>query len=233
MEKNTLILSADTSSSRFSIALIERGLLIDELEAASINRHSSDLLPSIDKMLSKNSYRLDDITAFCVGLGPGSFTGLRVGVTTMRGLALSLSKPIIGIASIDCIAYSALGYKGKICAILDARQEKVYACIYHSSGKRIVPESKILLIGPKDLLKLRQIAGPTIFLGDGLKLYKDDILKERGRMADFAPESLWYPKAAIAGVLGLDRINRRSYDNVYSLSPLYIYPKECQVRKSL
>lgn len=233
MENTTLILSADTSSSRFSIALLKQGLLVDEFETGSANRHSSDLLPAIDRLLSKSSYTIEDITAFCVGLGPGSFTGLRVGITTMRALAISLSKPIIGIPSIDTIAYNALGYKGKICPVIDARQNKVYARIYRSNGRRIVPGGRILLLEVKQLLKNRQLNRATIFLGDGLRLYKEDILKEKGRMAEFAPESLWYPKAAIIASLGLERLKRRRYDNVFSLSPLYIYPKECQIRKKV
>lgn len=253
MVKDLILLSADTSSSRFSIALLKGHKLIDEFESGPFNRHSSGLLPEIERLLSKNSYILEDIDALCVGLGPGSFTGLRVGLTTVRGMALALRKPIVGIPSIDGLAYSLLWQKDKlapsplpspqrgegiigipcrkICPIIDAKQNRVYARIYSCSNKNIKPRGKFLLLGIKELLS--KISQPTTFLGDGIRLYKNDILQELGQMARFAPESLWYPKAAIIGMLGLERLRAGKRDDVFSLSPLYIYHKECQIRKNL
>jgi tRNA threonylcarbamoyladenosine biosynthesis protein TsaB len=231
-EKSTLILSADTSSSRFSIALSRGVMLIDEFETGAPDRHSSDLLPAIDKLLSKNSCGIEDVGALCIGLGPGSFTGLRVGITTMRALAISLKRPIAGISSIDAIAHNASGHNSTICLVIDARQNKVYARLYRCNGKVITPKSKILLLGIKDLLKKNKARGPVLFLGDGLKQHKEDILKQEGLNAEFAPEPLWYPKAAVIGRLGYDRLKRGGRDNAFTLSPLYIYPKECQVKKT-
>ncbi|NQT95893.1 MAG: tRNA (adenosine(37)-N6)-threonylcarbamoyltransferase complex dimerization subunit type 1 TsaB [Candidatus Omnitrophica bacterium] len=223
------ILSADTSSRKFSIALLERGVPIDQYEPISFNRHSSDLLPAIDKLLSRNSYSIEDVDAFCIGLGPGSFTGLRVGITTMRALALSLKKPIVGIPSIDAIAHNLSGYKGYASVIIDARQEKVYARRYSFSAKRIEPKGRIALLGIDELLK--NIKGPTIFLGDGLEIYKDRIIEEKKELAAFAQESTYYPKAAIIGRLAIERLKTGKRDNAFKLSPLYIYPKECQIKK--
>lgn len=229
MDQDLILLSADTSSSRFSIALLKGYRLIDGFESKPFNRHSSDLLPEIEKLLSKNSYLLKDMDAFCVGLGPGSFTGLRVGLTITRGMALALNKPIVGIPSIDGLAYNLFGQKGKLCPIIDAKQNKVYVRIYSGGKKGPRPKSKILLLGIKELLS--RVKEPTTFLGDGIRLYRNDILQELGKKARFAPESLWSPKAAITGRLGLERLKAGRKDDPFSLSPLYIYPKECQVRK--
>lgn len=229
MEEDLILLSTDTSSSRFSIALLKGHRFIDEFESESFNRHSSDLLPGIERLLSKNSYVLKDIDAFCVGLGPGSFTGLRVGLTTMRAMALALRKPIVGIPSIDGLAWCLFGHEGKICTIIDARQNRVYARIYSCSDRGIKPKSRFLLLSIKELLN--RISEPTTFLGDGIRLYKNDILQKLGQTAKFAPEPLWYPKAAIIGRLGFDRLKAGEKDNIFSLSPLYIYPKECQIKK--
>lgn len=224
-----ILLSADTSSSTFSIALLEGHRLIDEFESEFPNRHSSGLLPAIERLLSKNSYLLEDVQAFCVGLGPGSFTGLRVGITTIRGIALALKRPIVGMPSIDGMAHSLFAQKGRICAIIDAKQKRVYARIYSCSDKGIKPKSGFLLLGIKELLS--KIKEPTTFLGDGIRLYRNDISQKLGKEAKFAPESFWYPKAAIMGSLALRRLQAGKRDNCFSLSPLYIYPKECQIKK--
>lgn len=229
MGRDLILLSADTSSSRFSIALLEGKRLIDEFESEPSNRHSSDLLLEIERLLSKNSYLLEDVDAFCVGLGPGSFTGLRVGITTIRGIALALKRPMVGIPSIDGMAYSLFGLKGRICPIIDAKQKRLYARIYSCSNKSLKPKSGFLLLDITELLS--KIKEPTTFLGDGIRLYRDDISQRLGEKSKFAPESLWYPKAAIMGSLALKRLQAGRKDNYFSLSPLYIYPKECQIRK--
>ncbi|MFC1806762.1 tRNA (adenosine(37)-N6)-threonylcarbamoyltransferase complex dimerization subunit type 1 TsaB [Candidatus Omnitrophota bacterium] len=227
MAKDILTLSVDTSSKRFSIALLENDLLIDEIESGANNSHSSQLIPEIDKMLLKNLRGIKDIDLFCVGLGPGSFTGLRIGLTIMRGFALSLKRPIIGIPSIDSLAFNVLGHQGLICPIIDAKQHKVYARFYECKDQEVRSKGKILLTPIADLLK--SIKRNVIFLGDGLSIYKDDIISKKSSLAVFAPETTWYPKAAIIGRLGVDRFRSGGKDNVFNLTPLYIYPKECQV----
>ncbi|NQT90931.1 MAG: tRNA (adenosine(37)-N6)-threonylcarbamoyltransferase complex dimerization subunit type 1 TsaB [Candidatus Omnitrophica bacterium] len=229
MGKDTILLAADTSSPRFSIALLEGTRLIAEIRPQQVNRHSSDLIPRIEGLLLENSYSVTDIDAFCVGLGPGSFTGLRVGLTTMRGLAMSLKKPIVGIPSIDAIANSLSGRKGQICVIIDAKQKKVYARIYKGIGSRIVPKGRISLFKAEELMA--RITEPTIFLGDGVDVYRKYIVYILSIGAEFAPEPFWHVRAAIVGRLGVERLCSGKRDNVFSLSPLYIYPKECQVRK--
>lgn len=224
-----MILSVDTSSAEFSVALLEEGMLIDEFESDSPNQHSSSLIPAIDRLLSKNCCDIEKIDAFCVGLGPGSFTGLRVGITTMRALALALKKPIAGVTSIDSLAYNLLGYEGNICAIIDAKQKKVYARVYNCKGKKITPCGKYLLLKPDELMLM--IKKPTMFIGDAIALYRGDIIKAAKIPVNFAPEAAWYPKAAIVAKLGWQRIKSGKKDNVFSLLPLYIYPKECQARK--
>jgi len=229
MEDIMKILSADTSSPRFSIALLENNKTIDQYEPKDLNMHSSDLLPAIDKLLSKSSYKIKNIDAFCVGIGPGSFTGLRIGVTTMRALALALEKPIVGVSSIDAIAYNLTGEISRISVIIDAKQSKVYSRFYRHKNKQIMPEAKVRLLSIEELLK--KIKTPITFLGDGLKVYKDNIISIGLEGISFALESDWYPKAANIGMLGYEKLRLKKKDNVLKLSPLYIYPKECQIKK--
>jgi tRNA threonylcarbamoyladenosine biosynthesis protein TsaB len=224
-----IILSVDTSSSNYSIALLKQDILIDEFRAKTANSCSSGLIPAIGKLLSDNSYNIKDVNAFCVGLGPGSFTGLRIGLTTVRALAMALKKPITGVPSIDSLAHNLSGFKGRICAVIDAKQNKIYARIYTSGSNGIRPQGKIFLLTMREFLNT--LKKPAIFTGDGLILYKDYIIDILGPLASFAPEATWYPRAAIIGRLGLEKLRRGRRDNIFSIAPLYIYPKECQIRK--
>ena len=237
MAKDITILSADTSSLRFSIALLKgaspeqsRGAeLVEQFTSATPGRQSSDMLLEIDKLLLRNSSSIEDIDLFSVGLGPGSFTGLRIGLTTMRAMALALKKPIIGIPSIDALAHAVAYDNPDICVIIDAKQAKVYARFYKQSKNIIKPASKILLL-PFDRL-LARVKGPVLFTGDAIELYKEAILKANIPGVNFTSEETWSSEAAVIGALSFSKWKKRQKDNVFTLSPLYIYPKECSISK--
>jgi tRNA threonylcarbamoyladenosine biosynthesis protein TsaB len=183
----------------------------------------------MDKLLSRNQLSIQDLSGFCVGLGPGSFTGLRIGITTLRGLALALKRPIVGVPSIDAIAYNFSSHDKQICVMVDARQNKLYARLYKCQDS-IKPISRFLLLGIYELLT--KIKKPTLFIGDGLLLYQDAIRQKKGSLATFASQPYWYPRAAIIGRLGYAMLKAGKKDSVFTLSPIYIYPKECQVKEA-
>ena len=229
MVKDTIILSADTSGERFSLALLKSNEVIGRFRAGSANRQSSDMLPELDRMLKAQRISLRDIGLFCVGLGPGSFTGLRIGVTVMRTMAIALNKPIVGVASIDAIACNAPYCKEPVCVLIDARQNKVYARIYKYRNSDLAPSSGIMLLDIKAILG--RLKTPAFFLGDGLKRYGDIISKYGSGEKILAPEAMWYPDAEKIAALGAERFRKKGKDNVFTLNPLYVYPKECQVVK--
>jgi tRNA threonylcarbamoyladenosine biosynthesis protein TsaB len=223
-----IILSADTSSERFSLALLKKGRIISRFNAPSCQRQSSDMLPEIEKLLSKNTLDIRDIGGFCIGLGPGSFTGLRIGVTIMRGMAFTQKKPIIGIPSIDLIACNASSYGNDAYVMIDAKQNKVYARFYRFWKGKMHASGRIMLLGIDEfLIKAKKTA---LFLGDGIKLYGDLLLSKGIRQSHLLAEDTWYPYAEKIACLGIDKLIYRGGDNVFSLSPLYIYPKEAQVK---
>ena len=227
--KGMIILSADTSSDKFSLAVLRGNDIVARFNAVSPNRQSSDMLPEIDRLLTGNSLNIKDIGLFCVGLGPGSFTGLRIGVTIMRTMALALKRPITGIPSIDAIAHNVPAGKKDVCVIIDAKQRKVYARIYRFKKGILVPAGRIMLLEIEELL--RRLKSPVFFLGDGIKIYKDVILESGLSRDSLGLESTWYPQAETIGRLGQGKIKNEGKDNVFTLAPLYIYPKECQIKK--
>ncbi|MEA3560723.1 MAG: tRNA (adenosine(37)-N6)-threonylcarbamoyltransferase complex dimerization subunit type 1 TsaB [Candidatus Omnitrophota bacterium] len=215
-----LVLAIDTSSSRLSIAIRDKDRLLAERGYFSANKCSSVLLPRIKELLEELNLTLTDIQGFVVGLGPGSFTGLRIGVSVIKALAFALSKPVVGIPTLDILAENVVLADTRICPVMDAKGGEVYSCIYKFDGKRIKRLSKYLILPPRDLLKM--LKSKTIFLGEGLFKYKELIEKLNKRLSLFASEGDWFPKAAVAARLGLDRLLAGKPDNRYKLTPLYL-----------
>jgi tRNA threonylcarbamoyladenosine biosynthesis protein TsaB len=224
-----IILSADTSSDRFSLALLRDNTTIARFKADCPQRQSSDMLPEIENLLSENSLDIHDIDLFCIGLGPGSFTGLRIGITIMRALAFSTKKPIVGVLSIDAIAGNAHAYKNNVCVIIDAKQQKLYARFYEFMEKGMRPRGKVMLAGIKEILD--RVKNPILFLGDGIDVYKDKLLDYGLSHESMLTSDTWYPDAATIGSLAKDKMEAKGGDNVFTLSPFYVYPRECQIKR--
>jgi tRNA threonylcarbamoyladenosine biosynthesis protein TsaB len=128
------ILYLDTSSKYLSLAVAEDHKILRQTHRLLDRKHSLQLVPMIDKLLRKAKLSLKKIDGFCVGRGPGSFTGLRIGITTIKGLAFVINKPVVAIPSLDILAQNARPFRNRtqICTIVDAKQNKVYACLYQA-----------------------------------------------------------------------------------------------------
>jgi tRNA threonylcarbamoyladenosine biosynthesis protein TsaB len=227
-------LSFETSGKIFSLALNkdEKVLRYRNLESASILEDS--ILPVMDKMLDSAGIKFSQIDGFAIALGPGSFTSLRVGLSTVKAFAMATQKPVVGIPSLDInIPYSLLGkpeFRNKygpsipdeICVINDARRGKVYACIYGPKGRK----TDYLLTSLDDVLD--KVHGRTLFTGDALGIYRKEIEKACPKSL-FAEEKWWYPQAKVMAVLAYERFRNKQYDDAATLLPLYLYPQDCQV----
>lgn len=218
------ILAIDTSSAILSIALAKGADIIKEKNIPAGRSHSALLVPEIKNMLKKARTPIEKVDGFVVGLGPGSFTGLRIGVSTVKGFGIALKKPCVGVASIDALAMNTDGDIQTIAPIIDAKRENVYSAIY-SKGTR---KSKYLLLKIDELMK--KIDGPCVFLGDAVNLYREKIL-ELKKDAIFLDEKFWYPRAGNLIKLALPKIKKHKKDSLAELNPIYLYPKDCQVRK--
>ena len=222
------ILGIDTSSRSLSIALASDGDTIIEESFFADKRHAGLLVPKIKDLLEKAGFSIGDIGAFVIGLGPGSFTGLRIGVSTVKGFGIATKKPCIGIPSIDAMALNA-GEKYKtIVPIIDAKRGQVYGAIYRKKSHRILRKSGYLLLSVGRLMK--KVRSEAVFLGDGVGLYREDI-KRVNKKAVFLTEEYWYPKAGNLIKLALGRINRYKKPALAKLKPIYLYPEDCQVKK--
>jgi tRNA threonylcarbamoyladenosine biosynthesis protein TsaB len=225
----------DTSSKFLSLAVAQDNKVLSRTHRLLDRRHSLQLVPLIDRTLKKAGVPLKKIDGFCVSKGPGSFTGLRIGITCIKGLAFVLQKPVVALPTLDILVQNVIK-RGKdkkipsqVCPIVDAKQNKVYACLYQAKNGKIVRKSAYLLLPIEKLLK--RLKGEIIFLGDAIGLYGEKIAKSRGIKPIFTEEKFWYPKATCAVPLALERFRKGNFEDVNSLRPLYLYPKECQIKK--
>ncbi len=231
------ILVLDTSSKYLSLAVAEDNRLLSKMHRHLDRKHSTRLVSFIDELLKKAKLPLEKIDGFCVGKGPGSFTGLRIGITTIKGLAFVMQKPVVAVPSLDILAQNVNRIKtgGKqdsalqVCPIIDAKQSKVYACLYQIARGKIVRKSAYLLLSLEELLK--RLQGKIIFLGDAVSLYHQRIRRSKKIKPVFAAAKFWYPQAAQVIPLALQRFRSGQIEDVATLRPLYLYPQECQIKR--
>jgi tRNA threonylcarbamoyladenosine biosynthesis protein TsaB len=175
------ILGIDSSVPQGSVALLENDQIISEklLDKSSRN-HSDGLLKMVDEVLSESEYRLRDIDGFSVTCGPGSFTGLRVGVSLVKGFALATEKPALGVGTLEALSASIKPTDRPICAILDARKKEVYCAFFRYEGNRIIRTTPDEAMSPEDLCQT--VSEPTVFTGSGLETYGEFF---SGRLGSF------------------------------------------------
>ncbi len=218
------VLAIDTSTSCLSVAIREECGLIAECSSIGSMKHSANLMPMVDRCLKLADLSIETIDGFAVSLGPGSFTGLRIGVATMKGLAFALKKPIVGIPTLDVLAENIPTTTYQILPILDAKRRQVYASIYKYSASKLKRKTFYLVIGIDDLLK--RVRSKTIFLGEGLKEYRDVINRKKKGLVIIAARDYWFPRASIVAKKGLERLIAGKVDHSFDIVPLYLRPPE-------
>ena len=220
------LLAYDTSSETLSAALFDGPKKIAELESPAFTRHSSVLVPTLEKLLKVHGMPLNRIDVLAVGLGPGSFTGLRVGITAAKIFSYASPMKVIGVSSLEAMALGAGDFDGEIAVILYARKEKLYAAIFRVQNKELKVVRSPRLVKIDALLK--GIKRPRLFLGDGVKIYRDQILKtDRCRIAESAESAR--PKASHIAERAIVLAKRKKWSNPFSLEPSYLHPRDCNV----
>ncbi len=201
------ILAYDTSSNLLSIALFDGERKLAEYKSPLFTRHSSVLAPTIGALLKRSRCEVHSLEYIAVGLGPGSFTGLRVGITTAKTLAYVTGARVVGVPSLEIIAFSSNGLGQKIGVMLDAKKGKVYAALY----KKITPRT------------LETIQVPML-------TQEGDFLKRAGRSAVIIKENI-FPNASDLAILAMQRIKEKKFIDPFKLEPLYLHPRDCNVTK--
>jgi tRNA threonylcarbamoyladenosine biosynthesis protein TsaB len=223
-----VILAIENSSMCGSVAIVSPDLCLAELSITSSVTHSRRLIDSIETILKSVDLTLNDIDAIAVSLGPGSFTGIRIGLTTAKGLAFATGKPLIGINSLAALASQVAYSNARICSMLDARKKEVFAAFYQRNSLGSVEQIGNLLSVPPAAL-CDTISEPVTFIGDGALLYKMEIQERIGPFAIFAPHEICYPRAAAIGMLAIRQWESGSFLDPSAASPIYVRPSDAEI----
>jgi len=203
-----------------SVAVVEDEHTLCELSLEVVETHSAQLMPAVDYVLKTAGRALDELDALAVALGPGSFTGLRIGMSTMKGLAVATSKPLIGIPTLEAMAWAFPYCPHSICPMLDARMSEVYAAFFEADAGKVSRRSKDLVLSVSDLLK--DARENTLFFGTGAQRYREEIIAIMGEHAHFASPEISGARASTVGLLALERLRQGKVDDIDSLEPLYV-----------
>lgn len=198
------VLALDSSGIVASVAVLEDDVLLAEYTVNYKKTHSQTLLPMLDEVAKMTELDMSTIDAIAVAAGPGSFTGLRIGSATAKGLGLALKKPLIGVPTVDALAYNLYDTAGLICPIMDARRNQVYTGIYRYENHELIVVEEQMAVSITELLeKLNQYGEHVTFLGDGVPVFKKTIDESLEVPHAFAPAHVNKQRAAAVGALGM------------------------------
>ena len=217
------ILGIESSSLVASAAIYEDGITMAEYTVDFKMTHSQTLLPMIDEMVKLVGIDLNTIDAIAVSGGPGSFTGLRIGSATAKGLGLALNKPLIHVPTLDATAYNLFGASGLICPIMDARRNQVYTGLYRfDEAGNLVTEMDQIPMDVNELIDLLLEKDEEVqFTGDGIQVYGSQILSKM-KHARLAPAHLNKQKAGSVAYAGAYRYAHEQYINGDDFAPEYL-----------
>ncbi len=198
------IIGIESASMTASVAIVDDEVILAEYTINHKKTHSQTLLPMLDEIVRMTELDLQDVDAIAISGGPGSFTGLRIGSATAKGLGLALDKPLIHIPTLEAMAYNFCGTEKLVCPMLDARRGQVFTAVYRVDGKLPVAVMEPAVLDLEELLaELQKLGEKVIFLGDGVKVLKEKGLGSHALSCQVAPPHLSRERAAAVAALGL------------------------------
>lgn len=219
------ILGIDTSTPIGSVALIDDDNIVAEHTLNIVQAHSSRLMPAIDNVLKWGDITPDALDGCAVGIGPGSFTGIRIGVATAKSLCYAVDKPIVGVSTLEAIAYNLRWTDGFVCPILDARRNEIYGSVFHGGAKWQRLTDDLCLPVDAFLDELNNHISPDsiiTFVGDGLASYGDAVREQLDETVCFADAIFNVPRGATIAKLGAQRLKQGDSDSYWTLVPNYV-----------
>lgn len=217
------ILALDSSGLVASAAVVEDENLLAEYTVNYKKTHSQTLLPMLETITKMIELDLHSIDAIAVAAGPGSFTGLRIGSATAKGLGLALDKPLISVPTVDALAYNLYGTDRLICPMMDARRSQVYTGIYEFAGeelKSLLPQTPMEV--PRLAERLNALQREVLLLGDGAAVYKEEMEKLLTVPHAWVPAHLNKQRAAAVAVLGLQYLREGKTETAAEHQPIYL-----------
>lgn len=225
------ILAIDTSSRSTGVALAVEGKVAASSSVVQVGGHSENLFAQIDGVLKAGGISRGEIAGIAVTRGPGSFTGLRVGIATAKGLAFGLGVRIVGVSSLRALASGVRGFSGVLAAAVDAKKGQVYAAAYDADGEAVVPERAW---EPEDFAReVAALGGPLLLTGSGAGAYADIFRTRLGDALAIAPEDAWEIDPAMVAFLGHAEFAEGRSEEPSMLSPVYLRRSEAEEKAGI
>jgi tRNA threonylcarbamoyladenosine biosynthesis protein TsaB len=221
------ILALDTATQSCSVAVTDEGSLSAELTIIKSQTHSKHLMELIHSVLGIAGFGVADLDGLAVTVGPGSFTGLRIGISTLKGLAHALDKPAVGISSLEALAWQCAQTPYLICPLLDARKGEVYGATYCFNEDQLIQKTSARAMIPEAVAE--DIKSPCVFIGTGARLYRQDIVAAAGSLAHFVPEDQNMIRASSVAFLSMPRFEANDTDEIAGLVPHYIRKSDAEL----
>lgn len=218
-----IILALDSSGLVASVAIANEEALLAEYTINYKKTHSQTLLPMLDEIARMVDLDLSNINAIAVSAGPGSFTGLRIGSATAKGLGLAMNKPIISVPTVDSLAYNLHGTDKLVCPIMDARRDQVYTGLYEFIGDKLSIISSQKAVSIDEIIdEINKIGRETVFLGDAVPIQRDRI-KETIKVAyTFAPIHMNRQRAGSTAALAIEYYKMGQVEPAAEHKPIYL-----------
>ena len=227
-----LVLGVETATDRLGVAIAGEDRLLAELHLDHGRKHAEQLAVGLDALLTDLDRKAGDLTGIAVSIGPGSFTGLRIGLAFAKGLALAIGAPIIGVPTLEVVAQAAEPYEGNVVACLDARRGEVYFSAYELHGGRLEPLAGGPEVGPAERVaeSCRRLGGRVLLIGGGAELLRGAAAIE-AIDAQWAPRTLALPRAGLVAARGIERLRSGGGEEPDHVEPIYVRRSDAELRR--
>jgi tRNA threonylcarbamoyladenosine biosynthesis protein TsaB len=217
------ILALDSSGMVATVALVTEEILLAEYTVNYKKTHSQTLLPMIDEIVKMIELDLSSVDGIAVSAGPGSFTGLRIGSATAKGLGLALNKPLIAVPTLDGLAYNLYGTDKLICPMMDAKRNQVYTGLYEFKGEEFGVISEQKAVPVEDIVEeINRLGREVIYLGDAVPVYRELLEANTTVNYSFAPVHINRQRAGAVGALGLKYYLQNKLESAAEHEPVYL-----------
>ena len=224
------VLAVDTSSIVAAVAVVEGEKLLGEYILNHKRMHSQKLMPLIIELMHSLELKPQDIDAYAASTGPGSFTGLRIGITTIKALAYAAGKPVISVPTLDALAFNVYFHAGAIiCPMMDARNNQVYTALYRREGGRLARLTEYMGIKVDKLLEIvRNTNHDVIFLGDAVEIHKAFLKGELKERCEFAPGNLLLQRASSVAYVARTLAAEGKVESCFEMTPFYLRKSQAE-----
>lgn len=224
-----IVLAVDTSTWTGGVAVLKGDTVVSEIHVTTRETHAKRLMYLIDSALKMASIDLQAVEAFAVTIGPGSFTGIRIGVSAIKGLAFATGKPVTGVSTLEVLVSQFPWYPNVICPMLDARKGQVYTALYEwapdGQWRKVLQDCAV-----DPAVWIGRIDRPCLFVGDGSVIYQSTIDNGIGSLARFAPAYLNGIRASLVAHVGAAQLKRGNTVDVALLAPNYVRKSDAEIK---